>query len=485
MALHVSDDLLVPVPGPEESLREPQVLGTWHAALSNVVGTDIPHDLLAVWFYPASGGASLVGPAALGQDELHVPLPAPRIGRPQLDLLEEIVRDAGYGSVACFAARHEREDVGLLLVASFQSDFYDDATRGRLSHVARRIAPTLARLADPDSPDTLPSAEARVLDGLGNTTRKAQSPRGFARGASEALDRLIPHDRIDLLIPGASPEQTYRLSAHEDGSLWSDMTLIVPQDLFDPASVLGGSSPVVVEDALMAPGWSGWSESTRHATLRSALGVPLVVGERTVGYLLVGATLVGIYDTHDAELLARLAPGIASRVEGLVQVHQLRVLRTQLGSAHAVPNQLRRMATVMATCPDASSALREYVSEATALLPFHRVRFALKTLDVSRVIMLVPGETRAVQELPSVPVSHANVARVISGETLHAVMGGGVEVELVFPLRINGRVTGAMILTTSTPDAFTRVHLALAQQLADGVAAWIELQRRPVSVPIL
>jgi hypothetical protein len=91
--------------------------------------------------------------------------------------------------------------------------------------------------------------------------------------------------------------------------------------------------------------------------------------------------------------------------------------------------------------------------------------------------MLVPGDQRAFEELPQVPVSHSSVASVIAGEVAHAVIGAGLEVELVFPLRVNSRVTGAMILSTSTPDAFTRVHLALAQQVADMAAPWIELQR--------
>ncbi len=469
--------LLVPVPGPEENPREPSVMASWHAALSSVVGMELPHDLLAVWFYPVSGGSVLVGPAALAQDDLHVPLPAPRVGRPQLDLMEEIIRDAGYGSVVCQSVRTERDDIGLVLVASFAPDRYDDITRETVAGIARAIGPTLARMADPDGPDHPPSREARVLDGLREVTRRAQSPKGYALGVSEALDRLIPHDRLDILIPGASRDQTYRLSGHAEGALWSDSTLVVPIDLFDPVAVLTEDRVYTVTDALMTTGWPGWAESMRQGALRSALGAPLIVGEKTVGYLLLGASQVGIYDEYDAELLGRVLGSIAARVESLIQAHQLRILRTQLGSAHSVPNQLRRMATVMATCTESSTALREYVSEATALLPFHRVRFALRTLDPQSVIMLVPGDQRPFEELPQVPVSHSSVASVIAGEVAHAVIGAGLEVELVFPLRLNARVTGAMILSTSTPDAFTRVHLALAQQVADMIAPWIALQR--------
>jgi GAF domain-containing protein len=479
------DGLMIPIPSPEESLRGPEVLGTWHAAMSNVVGLELPHDLLAVWFYPAYGGVSLVGPASLAEDDLQVPLPSPRISRPQLDLLEEIILDAGYGSAVCVAARTERDDVGLVLLASFSPDQYDAIAREKVRRIARRISPTLMRLADPDAPEWQPSVEARVLDGLASAMRSAQSPIGFARGISEGIDRLVPHERLEILIPGASPEQCYRLSSHQQGALWSDASLIVPRDLWD-ASVLGAKGAeeggaggkgaegvVVVRDAASTPGWGGWSASVKGLPMRSTLAARLEVGGRTVGYVLLGSSLVGMYDPHDAELLGRVVPALAARVEGLVQVHQLRVLRTQLGSANAVPNQLRRMSTVLATATDMPAALREFFAESTAILPLHRVRLALRATDPARVVMLIPGDARPLVELASTPATQV-VAQVLAGEIPHGVLGGGIEVELVLPLRVSGQVTGALLLTLASADAVTRSHLALAQQVADMVAPWVE-----------
>lgn len=475
------DSLLIPIPGPEESLREPALLGTWHAAMSNVVGLELPHDLLAVWFYPSWGGVSLVGPAALAEDDLQVPLPSPRISRPQLDLLEEIILDAGYGSAVCVTARTERDDVGLVLLASFAPNQYDAAGRENVRRIARRIAPTLARLADPETPEWVPSPEARVLDALGGAMRTAQSPVGVARGLSEAIDRLVPHERLEILVPGASPEQCYRLSSHEHGALWSDASLIVPRDLWDPAVVRAAGNerrdahPVaLVADAASAPGWGGWSASGRGLPMRATLATELAVGGRTVGYLLLGSSLVGIYDASDAALLARLAPAIAARVEGLVQANQLRVLRTQLGSAHAVPNQLRRMATVLATSASMDTALREFFAESTAILPLHRARLALRAADAARVVMVIPGDPRPLGALSSTPAGSV-LLQVLAGEVPHGLLGGGIEVELVLPLRVAGRTTGALLLTLAAADAVTRSHLALAQQVADMVAPWMEV----------
>jgi hypothetical protein len=169
-----------------------------------------------------------------------------------------------------------------------------------------------------------------------------------------------------------------------------------------------------------------------------------------------------------------VVPAVAARVEGLVQLHQLRVLRTQLGSANAVPNQFRRMSTVLATSTELHSALREYFAESTAIIPLHRARLALRAADPARVVMLIPGDPRPLVELPSTPATQV-VAQVLAGEIPHGVMGGGIEVELVLPLRVAGQVTGALLLTLTAADAVTRSHLALAQQVADMVAPWVEL----------
>ena len=120
-------------------------------------------------------------------------------------------------------------------------------------------------------------------------------------------------------------------------------------------SAFAGRDSVLLADALVEAGWTGWAESDRHGAVRSALGVRLVVAERVVGYLLLGGDAVGVYDGYDAELLGRLAPWIASRVEAMVQASQLKIIRAQLGSSNAIPTQLRRMATILATVPDFST----------------------------------------------------------------------------------------------------------------------------------
>jgi hypothetical protein len=148
-----------------------------------------------------------------------------------------------------------------------------------------------------------------------------------------------------------------------------------------------------------------------------------------------------------------------------------------------VPQQLRRMSELLAERASGAATLREFAAEATALLPFYRMRFALRLGDESRVAMVVPGEERALADLPQIPVGGTSIARVLSGELPNAVAGGAAEIDLVFPLRVAGQITGAMVLTTCGREDFGRAHLVLAQQVADLVAPHLELLRRAALLP--
>ncbi len=466
--------LLVPVPALGEALDDPRVVETWHEALSTTLTPAIPHDILALWAHPEGGEPVLVGPSALAADELVMPRARPRIPGGHVTLVEEIFRDAGYASAAAAPVRLGRQDVGLVLVACFGPGHDDARTRRQLALVARRIAPTVARLADPHGAPRPEEAFEQVVDALARASSLA-TPRDVARAVHAALDRVVPLDRCELLVPGASPEQSYRISEHGEGALWTDARLVVEATHLDPAKLLAGRTAVHAADAREQAGWRAWARSGPRP-LRSALAVALPCGDRLAGWLVAGHELDGAYDEQDLALLLRLAPFVGARLEALVQGYQLRLLRQQLGSAHAVPTQLRRMATVLATGADASAALREYAAEATAILPFHRVRFALDAED-GTVVTLIPGEHRPLAGLARQPVQGTLVGKVLAGEVPHGVGGHEGEVELVFPLRVSGRVTGALILTTATPEAFTTRHLALAQQMADTAAPFLELQR--------
>jgi GAF domain-containing protein len=51
------------------------------------------------------------------------------------------------------------------------------------------------------------------------------------------------------------------------------------------------------------------------------------------------------------------------------------------------------------------------------------------------------------------------------------------------PLRVAGRIHGALVFSAPSPERLTESHLPLARQLADAVAAHLEIFRRGALMP--
>jgi hypothetical protein len=96
--------------------------------------------------------------------------------------------------------------------------------------------------------------------------------------------------------------------------------------------------------------------------------------------------------------------------------------------------------------------------------------------------MLEPGERRTLSSLPLVSVVGA-LARTLRGELPCAFAQNGGESRLIVPLRVAGRVHGALMFSAKLPDTLDEHHVLPAQHLADIVAAHLELLRRTSMLP--
>ena len=138
---------LVPILWVDDGQVDPVALATWHQALSNTVAVEVPHDLMGLWLYPSRGGAVLLGPAELAEDDLVIPVPSPHLTPEQLAQVETIVTKAGYQSATCLPVRFGKRDVALMLVADLQPGRYRAVERVVLQCVAQRVGPMLGRIA--------------------------------------------------------------------------------------------------------------------------------------------------------------------------------------------------------------------------------------------------------------------------------------------------------------------------------------------------
>ncbi|MDQ3224050.1 MAG: hypothetical protein M3Q75_11365 [Gemmatimonadota bacterium] len=476
---------LVPILHATEGKIDPVALTTWHQALSNSVSVEVPHDLMGLWLYPAQGGVALLGPAELAEDDLAVPLPAPHLTPEQLSLVEEIVLNAGYGSATCLPIRFGKRDVALLLVADLRPGRYGPAERVVLQCVAQQVTPMLGRIARQWTPAEISSSRqqeriAGLLTVVSQANREAGTPQLFLAAVARGLAPLLPHDHIELLAPDSGGERYLRLGEYAGGPLWADPSLTINREHLDIAGIFGSASRLLVPDTYEDPRWPrGFltASDTTGADVRAVAGVRLSLGGVSSAYLLVGSIGPELYGAEDLELLVLLAGLIVPRIAGFLRPSDApRVNRAPLRDPSA--ELLFRIAGLLATTSDPTTATRLIAVEGSALLPYDRLTFALQVAGDDRVIMVEPGERRSLSELPEVTVGGTGLARVLSGDAPSAFGQQLEQTTLIVPLRVAGGVRGALVFGAVAPAILTEAHVVPAQRLADIVAAHLELLRR-------
>ncbi|NNG15765.1 MAG: GAF domain-containing protein [Gemmatimonadales bacterium] len=488
-------------------------LETWREALSSMLGTEVPHDLLGLWLYPHHDSAVLLGPPELAQDDLQLPRPTPHLDDDQLRQVEHVVRHAGYGSAICVSIPHGGRAVGVMLVANLRHGEYGSPEAIFLRQAAGELGPIMARIArqwieTKDEATGVPrplrdrgpgrEAHAReihgLLDTLGAAMRDATTPRQLTQLLGAAVEHVLPHDAIELLVPDEAAEQHYRLSGHVHGHLWSHPTMVVSRAEFSPGRLFEESDELLVSDAASdrrAPVWGFPHQLGADAEIRSVIGVRLRgTGGSRLGYLLLGNIGPEFYWEEDADLLARVGAAVAPRLESVVLAWELDVLQSHLGVLRSVPAHLGRIAEILATTAHVSVATRLVAQEAAAVLPFSQCEFAIRLGSEEEVVVFEPGETQPLSKLPVMRYTGTELGRVLDGELGNAFAearhkdgdapDGTVQptAALVVPVRVGGRVFGTMTLVATGGQSFTRADISLAQQLADVLAPHLELLRQ-------
>ena len=73
-------------------------------------------------------------------------------------------------------------------------------------------------------------------------------------------------------------------------------------------------------------------------------------------------------------------------------------------------------------------------------------------------------------------------ARCSPAKSLSLALVAG-EARLIVPLRVQGRVHGALVMTAAPPAVLNPAHIGPAQRLADVLAPHLELLRRAAMLP--
>ena len=288
-------DPLVPLLAVEGGGPDPVAITTWHQALASTLAVEIPHDLFALWLYPASGGVVLLGPEALARDRVDVPLPDPLLRQDQLFGLEEVLRRAHYASAIAVPVRSGGRDVGLILVGSFERAAFGPGQVGKLHRQAAQLAGTLTDLARAMPAVTAhavvePVMSVEDLPGhLARAVVEAATGPDLVRRVSGVLYPLLPHDRVEILGLGRDGGLT-PLSGKAEPSLAALVERF-------------GSEPVITIE--------------HGGEMLSYLGARLELAGLVVGYLLLGSVAADAFRPEDEEILAMAALMVTPRVQAI------------------------------------------------------------------------------------------------------------------------------------------------------------------------
>jgi hypothetical protein len=502
LSSNTASEPLVPILHLEAAQSDPVALATWHDALSNTLAVEVPHDLFGLWLYPAQGGAVLLGPSELAEDDLMVPIPAPHLKPEQLAQVEQIVTNAGYGSVACLPIRFGRRDVALMLVADLRSEQYGPVQRVVLQCVSQRVAPMLGRIARHWKSVEAPISRqqermAGLLETLVTANQNSATPQRFVASISRGLAAFLPHEHIELIVSDPGGRRYFRLGEHSGGPLWIDPSLVISTDHLDLEGIFESQPRLIVGDIYEDARWPRGFLTAQDggADIRGLLGARVSLRSGIKLYLWIGSIGPELYGEEDAEIIGLLAELITPQIELFLRAAETLsqpaavTPRTQplsqpspgQGSTHA--ELLFRIAGLLARTTEPAVATQLIAAEAATALPFDKLTFVLRMTQTDRVILLEPGERRPLASLPLVSVGESALALTLRGNLPCAFAHQNGESRMIVPLRVAGRIYGAMLFSATAPKALTEHHVVTAQHLADIVAAHLELLRRTSMLP--
>jgi GAF domain-containing protein len=473
---------LVPVFSLEEGPPDAVTVAAWHLALSNLIGVEVHHDLLGLWLFPTKGGVVLLAPTELARDRIAVPVPSPHLTQHELLELEERVRRAGYQSVIAIPVRGQDRDVGLALFADLEPGRYGVPQALRLHGTIRRlVAPFSALASSPPlalamaaEPEVTPDNVAELIARAAAESRNGSE---LLRLVSGVIHPLVPHERLEVVMPAANPGEWLFLSGGPEGQRWGSAPDDVSETVLGLVMRCDRDGSLLIPDLREVTGtrWPTYHVSRATQRIRSVVGVQLVVAGQPPAWLLLGGAAPGMYRPADREVLSVAAPALALRVQGFRNALDAEVSRAQLHGLQATQSRTARLAAMLASTPHWGEALRRFSQEATEALGYARVRFLLR-LGEDRLVTIEPGEVRPLGSLPVEPLEPTPLADLLGGEIPFLVSGEG-GTDLAVPLRVAGRAMGACQFLGGVPREAGH-PVSGAQQLADVLAPHLELVRR-------
>ncbi len=304
----------------------------------------------------------------------------------------------------------------------------------------------------------------------------------------ERLRAVVPYETATIgLLAG---DVCYIAAAHDLPYAQRVRGKRLPVDeLPSVARVLNERAPVIVDDILQSDDWAATVDSEH---VRSWLGVPLVVQDRTIGLLMLNQIAPAFYDQEAARLALAFAQHAALAIDNARLYEHAQVKLHELTLLH-------EMTEAVSSTLDAGQVLRFLAERLVTVLGVTSTRIATLA-DESRTATLVTQHSSAdaneaeqasqlgqVYDLTDLAITAERLKTrqpllVIAGEEpdewramMRQRMGQAM---LLLPLVARDRVTGFVELWDSRSQRrFAEAEIALAQTLTNQAAVAIDNAR--------
>jgi signal transduction histidine kinase len=266
---------------------------------------------------------------------------------------------------------------------------------------------------------------------------------------------------------------------------------------------LGACRAVIIEDVLgegeLARAFRertrGIRDTTSVRSVRSWLAVPLVAGDRAIGFIGISKDTPGFYTEHHARLAMAIAAQAATAIENArLFEHERRTaeeLATLLEISRTVSSTLE-LEPLLGLILDQIKLVLDYTSALILTVDGEDVRAREYRGPLPREVVLSrPTATTMSPEADArlyrgepVMISdvwddsdEARLYRSQMGEEYLRTVASYLQCLLVAPLVHKGNLIGALVLTHETPGYYTERHATLAQTMANQVTSAVENAR--------
>ena len=334
-----------------------------------------------------------------------------------------------------------------------------------------------------------------LLVAIGRALEAEFQPRGFLDDLSTAMGRFIPHDRLGISFL-ADDRRTFSVFAEHGAPGFLPATDRHTTDLERPARFPVAGSPLVevfngnalcASDLVADPRFVVYRNQLQAAAIRSAIFVPLFVGDRIIGKLSAMSRDTDAYGPVHVERMRSVGRLIGPFIETIALLYRERRRRHRFEQLKGIPQALA-----------ASLDLREILATVGEAV---RPAFDFDTLGV---ITIKPGSKEyelfgtvgeppvpGIERIPTSQFSYA--ATLIAGRPVlfqeaskefdpgwagdRAMLAAGLESCLWVPLHFGDEVGGVLFFGSHNPYWYDDVDVEVATVVASQIVVGVQHQR--------